>query len=71
MQHVNISLYRLTNSLKVWLLGRGVPIIGSADISAADMVLLPISVSVKNSTMTDIATDIYTVVSYKTGGSLV
>jgi len=33
---------------------RGVPIIGSADISAADMVLLPILVSVKNRTMTDI-----------------
>ena len=40
---------------------RGVPIIGSATISATDMAFLPISVSVQNSRRTDIATDIYTV----------
>ena len=40
---------------------RAVPIIGSAKISATDMEILPISVSVQNSTRTDITIDIYTV----------
>ena len=40
---------------------RDVPIIGSAKISATDMVIFTNSVSVQNSRRTDIATDIYTV----------
>ena len=37
---------------------RGVPIIGSVDILAADMTFLPISLSVQNNRKTDITTNV-------------